>query len=212
MPTITSTTQLTETNIDLSSNNTSVTSEISSTIFETMTIIPSDFNTTAITMINASEQFSTDDNENIVSIMESTIATTLSSIDTDMSTTTTTTTGRTTTTTMTPPNLLINPDAELGSLVGWNQTGSSPVMIDSNGQFNENYYPHSGTFCFVGGEGPGSPSRLVQNVKLLGGVQGKIHSLKLMSKCVDSLLPTPSLPPPSPLVANNDGVDESINV
>ncbi|CAF5179492.1 unnamed protein product, partial [Rotaria sp. Silwood1] len=61
----------------------------------------------------------------------------------DMSTTTTTTTGRTTTTTMTPPNLLINPDAELGSLVGWNQTGSSPVMIDSNGQFNENYYPHS---------------------------------------------------------------------
>ncbi|CAF3426860.1 unnamed protein product [Rotaria sp. Silwood1] len=141
-----------------------------------------------------------------------TITSTTQLTETDMSTTTTTTTGRTTTTTMTPPNLLINPDAELGSLVGWNQTGSSPVMIDSNGQFNENYYPHSGTFCFVGGEGPGSPSRLVQNVKLLGGVQGKIHSLKLMSKCVDSLLPTPSLPPPSPLVANNDGVDESINV
>ncbi|CAF4839797.1 unnamed protein product, partial [Rotaria sp. Silwood2] len=89
-----------------------------------------------------------------------------------ISTTTTTTTIRTTTTTMTPPNLLINPGAESGSDVGWNQVGSSPVIIDSNGQFNNNYYPNSGTYCFAGGNGPNSPSKLVQNVNLLGGIQG----------------------------------------
>ncbi|CAF5068377.1 unnamed protein product [Rotaria sp. Silwood1] len=110
-----------------------------------------------------------DENENIVSILESTATTTLSNTDTNISTTTA---GRTITTTMVPPNLLINPGAESGSLLGWNQTGSSPAIVDSNGQFNENYYPHTGNFCFAGGNGPDSPSRLTQNVKLLGGVQG----------------------------------------
>jgi hypothetical protein len=75
--------------------------------------------------------------------------------------------------TMIPPNLLINPGAEQGDLFGWNQTGSSPVIADLNGQLNSDYYPHTGSYCFAGGYGSnGSPSRLVQNIKLVGGIQG----------------------------------------
>ncbi|CAF4191122.1 unnamed protein product [Rotaria sp. Silwood2] len=158
---------------------------MSPTTFEMMTITSSDSNTTAMTLINATEELSTDNIENIVSTTElstddmenivSTMELTTETITTHISTTTTTTTTttiRTTTTTMTPPNLLINPGAESGSDVGWNQVGSSPVIIDSNGQFNNNYYPNSGTYCFAGGNGPNSPSKLVQNVNLLGGIQG----------------------------------------
>ncbi|CAF3803352.1 unnamed protein product, partial [Rotaria sp. Silwood1] len=78
---------------------------------------------------------------------------------------------------MIAPNLLSNPGAEEGSIVGWNQTRPSTVIVDSNGAFNSDYYPHSGSYCFAGGkELNGSPSGLIQNVKLVGGVQGFTES------------------------------------
>jgi ferredoxin-NADP reductase len=33
------------------------------------------------------------------------------------------------------------------------QNGSSIAIIDSNGNFNRDYYPHNGTYCFAGGYG-----------------------------------------------------------
>ncbi|CAF2635765.1 unnamed protein product [Rotaria sp. Silwood2] len=78
---------------------------------------------------------------------------------------------------MIAPNLLLNPGAEAGSIVGWNQTSPSIVIVDSNGAFNSGYYPHSGSYCFAGGhEINDSPSGLIQNVKLLRGVQGFTES------------------------------------
>ncbi|CAF5037581.1 unnamed protein product, partial [Rotaria sp. Silwood1] len=78
---------------------------------------------------------------------------------------------------MIAPNLLSNPGAEEGSIVGWNQTRPSTVIVDSNGAFNSDYYPHSGSYCFAGGkELNDSPSGLIQNVKLVGGVQGFTES------------------------------------
>jgi hypothetical protein len=72
-----------------------------------------------------------------------------------------------------PPNLLINPGAEQGVGIGWRQAGSSNVVADANGQLNSGYYPRTGQYCFAGGYGSGgSPSRLIQNVQLLGGIQG----------------------------------------
>ena len=44
-------------------------------------------------------------------------------------------------------------------------------MIVDSGQLNAGYNPRTGRFCFAGGHGPGSPSRLVQTIQLLGGVQ-----------------------------------------
>jgi len=74
-------------------------------------------------------------------------------------------------------NLLRNPGAEEGSIGGWYQNGSSSVIADSNGAFNSGYFPRTGTYCFAGGRGEkGSPSRLIQNVNLLGGVQGFTES------------------------------------
>ncbi|CAF1447714.1 unnamed protein product, partial [Rotaria sordida] len=73
---------------------------------------------------------------------------------------------------MIAPNLLLNPGAEERSIAGWRQTGPATAIVDSNGAFNSNYYPHSGSYCFAGGKGvDGSSSGLVQNVKLLGGIQ-----------------------------------------
>ncbi|CAF1252777.1 unnamed protein product [Didymodactylos carnosus] len=108
------------------------------------------------------KEFSTDEIDNSFSLMtttEETTTRTLSNIDTR-------------TTTMIPPNLLENPGGELGTLAGWTQTGSSSVILDSGGVLNSGYNPHSGSYCFAGGRGPGTPSKLTQNVKLLGGVQG----------------------------------------
>ncbi|CAF3419513.1 unnamed protein product [Rotaria socialis] len=74
-------------------------------------------------------------------------------------------------------NLLLNPGAEEGSIVGWKQTTALPVIVDSNGAFNAGYNPHSGLYCFAGGNGLNSGSSgLIQNVKLLGGVQGFTES------------------------------------
>ncbi|CAF1517019.1 unnamed protein product, partial [Rotaria sordida] len=68
---------------------------------------------------------------------------------------------------MIPPNLLVNPGAESGSLADWTQTTSSHAIVDSNEAFNSGFKPYSGSYCFTGEYGPGSPSRLVQNVQLL---------------------------------------------
>jgi hypothetical protein len=73
---------------------------------------------------------------------------------------------------MIPPNLLINPGGE-EQLYGWMQNGSSSAIADSNGKFNKDYYPRSGSYCFAGGNGTtGSSSKLLQRIELLGGVQG----------------------------------------
>ncbi|CAF1522701.1 unnamed protein product, partial [Rotaria magnacalcarata] len=54
---------------------------------------------------------------------------------------------------------------------------ASPVIVDSTGAFNAGYNPHSGLYCFAGGNGLNSHSSgLIQNVKLLGGVQGFTES------------------------------------
>ena len=70
------------------------------------------------------------------------------------------------------PNLLINPGAEEGSVAGWSRRGASNVIVDSGGILNAGYNPRTGRFCFAGGLGPGTPAELVQNVPLLGGIQG----------------------------------------
>ncbi len=70
-----------------------------------------------------------------------------------------------------------NPGAEEGSANGWTQRGSSTVIIDKNAEFNEDYKPHTGLYCFVGGHGSfGASSSLFQNAQLLGGVQGFTES------------------------------------
>ena len=48
---------------------------------------------------------------------------------------------------MVPPNLLVNPGAE-EQLDGWMQTSPSLAIVDSNGNFNKGYYPHSGNLLF----------------------------------------------------------------
>ena len=86
-------------------------------------------------------------------------------------TTATTTTAETTAAIVTPRNLLVNSDAELGSISGWIQDGASEVIIDSGGLLNSGYNPYKGKFCFAGGYGRATPSRLVQNVSLVGGLR-----------------------------------------
>lgn len=82
------------------------------------------------------------------------------------------TSSTTTTTTMISTNLLLNPGAE-EQLDGWMQTGSSSAIADTNGNFNKGYYPHSGSYCFAGGKATnGSPTKLLQRITLLNGVQG----------------------------------------
>lgn len=71
---------------------------------------------------------------------------------------------------MLPQNLLVNPGAEAGTTAGWTQRGSSNVIVDS-GQLNSGYNPRTGRFCFAGGHGPSSPSRLIQTIQLLRGIQ-----------------------------------------
>ena len=66
----------------------------------------------------------------------------------------------------------MNSGAESGSISGWIQNGASEVIIDSGGQLNSGYNPFNGKFCFAGGYGRATPSRLVQTVRLVGGVQG----------------------------------------
>lgn len=79
---------------------------------------------------------------------------------------------------MMAPNLLVNPGAERGSVIGWNQTDASAVIVDSNGVFNSGYFPRSGLYCFAGGYGSqGSQSGLVQNIRLVNGVQGFTESI-----------------------------------
>ncbi|CAF4107788.1 unnamed protein product, partial [Rotaria magnacalcarata] len=52
---------------------------------------------------------------------------------------------------------------------------ASPVIVDSTGAFNAGYNPHSGLYCFAGGNGLNSHSSgLIQNVKLLGGVEVEV--------------------------------------
>ena len=71
-----------------------------------------------------------------------------------------------------PQSLLHNPGGETGTLISWNQTGLSKVILDSNASLENNYYPLSGNYCFVGGNGNGgSPSGVRQNVDLLAGLQ-----------------------------------------
>ena len=72
---------------------------------------------------------------------------------------------------MIPPNLLINPGAE-NQLDGWTQMTKASGIIDSKGKFHKNYYPHSGTYCFAGGKGGDTHSKLHQRIDLVGGVQG----------------------------------------
>ncbi|CAF3988029.1 unnamed protein product [Rotaria sp. Silwood2] len=76
------------------------------------------------------------------------------------------------TTTMVPPNLLMNPGAELSVLSDWTQTGSSSVLQDTGGLLNSGYNQRTGTACFAGGYGSGgTPSILFQNVNLINGPQ-----------------------------------------
>ncbi|CAF5179222.1 unnamed protein product, partial [Rotaria magnacalcarata] len=71
------------------------------------------------------------------------------------------------TTTATPPNLLINPDAEVSALTRWTQTGSSNVLQDTGSTLYGSYNPYAGNACFAGDYGSGgSPSSLLQNVNL----------------------------------------------
>jgi hypothetical protein len=49
-------------------------------------------------------------------------------------------------------NLLMNPGAE-EQFDDRMQNGSSIAIIDSNGNFNRDYYPYNGTYCFPGGYG-----------------------------------------------------------
>ena len=48
----------------------------------------------------------------------------------------------------------------------------SSAIVDSNGKLHKNYYPHSGTYCFAGGNGGDTHSKLHQRIDLVGGVQG----------------------------------------
>ena len=76
------------------------------------------------------------------------------------------------TTTTSPPNLLINPGAENGTLTPWIQTGSGLVEID-DGSILSGYNPYSGTKQFYGGYiSSGSFNSISQSVILLNGTQG----------------------------------------
>jgi hypothetical protein len=68
---------------------------------------------------------------------------------------------------MIPPNLLINPGAETGTLSPWIIGGSGVPAVD-DGSTNFGLNPHSGTKQFYGG----STSTLTQSVLLLNGAQG----------------------------------------
>ena len=57
-------------------------------------------------------------------------------------------------------------------LNSWLQTGSSSAIADSRGIFHQDYYPHSGSYCFAGGHGVHSSSILFQRIDLLNGIQG----------------------------------------
>ncbi|CAF3599122.1 unnamed protein product [Rotaria socialis] len=70
-----------------------------------------------------------------------TAATPTTTTTTTSTTSTTSTTNTTTTTKATPPNLLVNPDAEVSTLAGWTQTGSSNVLQDTGSMLYGSYNP-----------------------------------------------------------------------
>ena len=76
-------------------------------------------------------------------------------------------------TTTSPPNLLLNPGAENGTLVPWVTGGDGVAEID-NGSSISGYNPRSGTKQFYGGyiSSYGTYSTLTQSVLLLNGTQG----------------------------------------
>ncbi|CAF3943200.1 unnamed protein product [Adineta steineri] len=142
--TLTSTTISTEQN-----NNLSVTDQV---MLETIT--------TAMIMINTTEEELIN---NTFSLIEST---------TEVSSSKTSTIRLSTTTTINQLNLLRNPGGEEGSILGWTQMGPAAAIIDSNGNFNKDYYPRTGSYCFAGGHGSdGDSSSLLQNIPLLTGTQ-----------------------------------------
>ncbi len=62
-------------------------------------------------------------------------------------------------------NLLSNPGAELGSIVGWTPSGSVAPGVDS-GSFDPGINPHTGKYDFYGVNGP--LNMLTQTVTLVG--------------------------------------------
>ncbi|CAF0925239.1 unnamed protein product [Adineta steineri] len=115
---------------------------------------------TAMIMINTTEEELIN---NTFSLIEST---------TEVSSSKTSTIRLSTTTTINQLNLLRNPGGEEGSILGWTQMGPAAAIIDSNGNFNKDYYPRTGSYCFAGGHGSdGDSSSLLQNIPLLTGTQ-----------------------------------------
>jgi hypothetical protein len=72
---------------------------------------------------------------------------------------------------MIPPNLLINPGAETGTLSPWIIGGSGTPTVD-DGSENSGKKPYSGTKQFFGGySSSGTSTDLTQNILLLNGTQ-----------------------------------------
>jgi len=72
---------------------------------------------------------------------------------------------------MIPPNLLINPGAETGSLSPWIIGGSATPTVD-DGSENSGKNPYSGTKQFFGGyKSSGTSTNLTQSILLLNGTQ-----------------------------------------
>ena len=63
-------------------------------------------------------------------------------------------------------NLLSNPGAELGNIVGWTAGGTSSPTTD-NGSFNSGINPHGGGYDFLGGTG--ASGALSQTVAISAG-------------------------------------------
>jgi len=72
---------------------------------------------------------------------------------------------------MIPPNLLVNPGAETGTLSPWIIGGSSIPKVD-DGSENSGKNPYSGTKQFLGGSiSSGNSGTLTQSILLLNGTQ-----------------------------------------
>jgi hypothetical protein len=80
-------------------------------------------------------------------------------------------------------DLLINPGAETGDLMGWTKGGVSNPFVD-NGSFDPGINPHTGNFDFLGGAG--ASGTLTQNVSLAGvsGITGSLIDSGLVSAAV----------------------------
>jgi len=71
--------------------------------------------------------------------------------------------------TTSPPNLLINPGAETGSLPPWMRNSDGNAFVDNGTRFTS-LTPHSGSEHFCGGFA--QQNTLTQNVNIFNGTQG----------------------------------------